>query len=177
MSQVRDWIIWLPTFKGYWKPENIREVDVKGVETSVNVSGKNGSFSYSVKGLYAFTRSVNHTIPLNEEDISYGKQLPFIPVHSGNCFAMLGYRGWEISYLWNYYSQRYTTTSNFLDSRRDYLPAYALNQAGLNKGLKLRRFDFDVSFKVYNIFNERYRSILQRPMPGRNYAIQLKLDL
>ncbi len=50
-----------------------------------------------------------------------------------------------------------------------------MNQAGLGKQVQLNDWKLDVNLKVHNLFNLEYRSILQRPMPGRNYSLQLKL--
>jgi outer membrane receptor protein involved in Fe transport len=34
-----------------------------------------------------------------------------------------------------------------------------------------------VEFKVNNLFNESYHSVLNRPMPGRNYNLVLLLKI
>jgi outer membrane cobalamin receptor len=47
---------------------------------------------------------------------------------------------------------------------------------GLGKQVQLGSLKLDMNLKVHNLFNEEYRSILQRPMPGRNYSLQLKLN-
>jgi len=102
--------------------------------------------------------------------------LPFIPVHSANCIMTIIYKTWSLNYLWNYYSERFTTTSNTRGSIRDYLYPYYLSQAGLSKQQSFKTFRVNVNFKVYNLFNEKYRSVLQRPMPGRSYNLQLKIS-
>lgn len=173
-SRVSNWIIWLPTFKGYWVPGNIDLVNSRGIETNFSISGDEGIIRYKLKAMYSLTRSVNYGHSENPADMSYGHQLPFIPVHSGNCFLILMFRTWNMSYLWNYYSQRYTTTSNQLNTTRDYLYPYFMNQAGIGKQLNRDRFKMELNLKIHNLFNERYRSVLQRPMPGRNYSLQAK---
>jgi iron complex outermembrane receptor protein len=176
-SDVKDWIIWLPTFKGYWQPENIGEVEVKGVESSLDLSGHAGEFHYLVKGSYALTRSLNMQRSENPDDNSFGRQLPFIPVHSGNLMTDLDYRKWGFIYIWNYYSRRYTTTSNFGSSGNDYLYPFFMNQVGLSRKFNMKNHAFDMNLKIFNLFNEKYRSVLQRPMPGRNFSFQIKVDL
>ena len=175
-SNVKDWILWLPTFKGYWVPENIRRVKVKGLESSIIVSGNIGEFGYKMNGIYALTHSIKYGDISNPEDDSYGKQLPFIPVHSANCIANLLFKGWTLSYLWNYYSKIYTTTSNTSGILSE-LPVYFMNQVGLNKHLALKNCSLDLNVKVHNLFNEKYRSVLQRAMPGRNFVVQMKISI
>ena len=176
-TQVQNWILWLPTFKGYWEPDNIKAVNVKGLETSVDLSGNAGTIGYKMKGSYALTRSVNLQESPNPEDKSYGKQLPFIPVHSANYVLNIDYRKWSFAYLWNFYSERYTTTSNYTNSGRDVLYPYFMSQAGLNKKFEFKDYLVELNFKIYNLFNEKYRSVLQRPMPGRNFQVQLKVKI
>ena len=38
-SNVNDWIIWLPTFQGYWEPKNIVTVVSSGIEANVGWNG------------------------------------------------------------------------------------------------------------------------------------------
>lgn len=175
-SVVHDWILWLPTFKGHWVPGNIKRVTSRGLETNLSISRDEGLIRYKIKALYALTNSINQGESMNPSDQSYGRQLPFIPVHSANCFLTLMYKTWSVSYLWNYYSQRFTTTSNQYNSSRDYLYPYFMNQVGVKRHFNINKVRTDLNLKIYNLFNEKYRSVLQRPMPGRNYSVQVKLS-
>jgi iron complex outermembrane receptor protein len=174
-SVVSNWILWLPTFKGYWAPENVKKVTNRGLETSFGVSLDETVVRFRILGTYSYTKSVNRGDPLNPGDKSYGNQLPYIPVHSGNLYTAFMIGSWTFHYLWNYYSQRFTTSSNQLTSRRDYLYPYFMNQAGISKQLNTDRIQTEINLKIHNLFDEKYRSVLQRPMPGRNFTLLLKL--
>ena len=171
-SHVDDGIIWLPSFKGYWEPRNIEKVIASGVEIGLDISGGFGRFNYTVHGNYAYTSSVNKGDPEVWGDGSYNKQLPYIPLHSGNILVSLAYRGFYLSYQHNSYSERYTTTSNDITRRGSIYP-YFMNDIALGKEFRAGDLSFSGEFKIYNLFNETYHTVLYRPMPGRNFMLVL----
>ena len=176
-ANVRDWIIWLPSWRGNWEPVNIESVKTSGVEANIDLVAKTGKVEWKFIGGYAFTRSRNFGNPENWADDSHGKQLPYIPLHSGNVNGSVSYNGWSLVYTWNYYSERFTTTSNTYQSERDSLYPYFMNQVRLAKRVHINSRSLDMSMTVYNLFNESYRSVLQRQMPGRNFLFTASLNL
>ena len=175
-SQINNWIIWLPSDRGFWEPRNIRSVLSKGLEYNIQWSGFLSEFSYRISATYAYTSAVNQGDPLVWSDESYGKQLVYIPLHSGNVMVHLGWGNFFLSYQFNAYSERFTTSSNDI-SRRDRLYPYYMNDLAAGSNFSLKRVDFSLEFKIYNLLNESYHTILYRPMPGRNYQLVLKIQI
>ncbi len=173
-SGVHDWIIWLPSFKGNWEPFNIEKVQTDGVEVNADYSGSTGEFSWMIHGNYAFTQSLNFGNTQNWADGSRGKQLPYIPRHSANLNLSSVWHGWSAVYSWNFYSERFTTVSNTRTSGRDYLYPYFMNQIRFEKNISVSLYHLGFGLSVYNLFNETYRSVLQRQMPGRNYQFSVR---
>jgi outer membrane cobalamin receptor len=172
-SDIHNWIIWTPSFRGYWEPFNIRKVIASGVEYDLKVSGNLGKLQYRLALNYAYTSSVNNGDSLVWGDASPGKQMVYIPLHSGNLFVRLSTRNLFISYQYNAYSERFTTSSNDL-TRRDWLYPYFMSDVTLGGELRIRKTGFSAELKIFNLFNETYHSVLYRPMPGRNYQLVLK---
>ena len=175
-SRINNWIIWLPTPQGYWEPYNMKRVNASGIELNTGFSGKIYTIDYHVNGNYAFTQSINRDDPRNWADESIGKQLPYIPKHSSNILINLSRSGYHITWLWTYYSERFTTTSNDKTSKLDVLYPYFMNNLFLGKEIKLKRKKADIELKVFNLFNEEYRTVLQHPMPGRNYSLLIRYE-
>jgi len=169
-TDIDNWIVWLPTYKGYWEPLNIKRVLSKGVEASIKLSGQIGKFSYRTLFNYAYTSSINYGDIKTWGDESYGKQLVYVPLHSGNALLNIEYKGLFITYQYNYYGERFSTTSNNI-SKRDWLYPYHMNDISMGKNLDFNKTKLSAELKVYNLFNETYHSILYRPMPGRNYLL------
>jgi iron complex outermembrane receptor protein len=175
-SDIYDWIIWIPTYKGYWEPHNIDKVRSTGIEAELTVNGNLGSFAYRLSGTYAFTSSRNFGDPTVWGDDSYGKQLVYVPLHSGNLLVNVSYRGFYITYQNNSYSERYTTSSNDI-SRRDWLYPYYMNDLMFGKSFYINKIIMGAEFRIYNLFDETYHTVLYRPMPGRNYMLMLMFSL
>src|ERR1035437_4007269 len=109
LSQIKNWIIWLPSAQGYWQPSNMKRVDASGFEFNGGLNGSILNFNYQINSSYGYTRSINKDAPGIWADESYGKQLPYIPVHSANLVANISRNGFHLTWMWNYYSKRYTT--------------------------------------------------------------------
>jgi iron complex outermembrane receptor protein len=108
-------------------------------------------------------------------EASYGKQLPYIPLHSANMNMNISVRGFSLIYTWNYFSERFPYMSNESYSLRDELYPYYMNQMRIGKNIDFNKVKLDVNLAVYNLLNEEYRSVLQRPMPGRNFHLMIRL--
>ncbi|MEN8226610.1 MAG: TonB-dependent receptor [Bacteroidota bacterium] len=175
-SKIDQWIIWIPSYQGFWEPRNIDQVESKGLEYDMQVEGNLWSVYYKITGSYAFTRSVNYGDSLVWSDASYGKQLVYIPLHSGNMMLHLSWKNIFITYQYNAYSERYTTSSNDV-TRRDWLYPYFMNDLAAGAAFRLRKQEFTAELKVRNLFDEAYHSILYRPMPGRNYHLLISFKL
>ena len=131
-SDVDNWIVWIPSYRGYWEPRNIKRVLSSGVETTLQLNGNMSHLQYKISGTYAYTSAINYGDPSIWSDNSYGKQLVYVPLHSGNVFMNLSMAGFFISYQFNSYSERFTTSSNDV-SRRDRLYPYFMNDVSAGK--------------------------------------------
>ena len=170
-SRINDWIIWLPTTKGFFSPDNIKDVHAYGVELKGNFDlvfaqewklGLNGTFSW--------TPSINEGEPRTPADQSVGKQLPYVPEFSSTVTGKLSWNSWSFLYKWCYYSERYTMSSNDI-SLTGKLPQYFMSNITLEKGFSFKFADLSLKGTVNNLFDEEYLSVLSRPMPGINFEI------
>ena len=168
-SYVSDWIIWLPTTKGFFSPRNVKDVHAYGVELQSSAAvALTDEWRLSLDGTYSWTPSRNEGEPLSPADKSVGKQLPYVPEHTATLTGALTWRSWSLLYKWNYYSKRYTMSSNDI-SFSGQLPTYFMNNISIEKGFSLKWADLSLKCAVNNLFNEEYLSVLSRPMPGINY--------
>ncbi|PLX00444.1 MAG: hypothetical protein C0594_15715 [Marinilabiliales bacterium] len=171
-ADINNWIQWLPSVQGYWQAVNIDKVKTYGMECWADAGLELGKVKFIVRGAYAYTKSLNYGNPETWGKEAYGKQLPYTPVHSLSLKGNMQYKGYSFSWLHNSYSERYTTSSNEI-SKRDWLYPYFMNNLNLSKNLILKNIQLSLLLRINNIFNEEYRSVLGRPMPGRNYQLSL----
>ncbi len=167
-QHIDDWILWLPTAKGFFSPVNIKKVHAYGVEAQADLAvvlakelklGLNGTFSWAP--------SINEGEPMSPADQSVGKQLPYEPEFSATVTGRLTYKSWGLLYQFCYYSQRYTMSSNDITLTGSLTP-YLMNNVSLEKGFAFRWADLTLKGTINNLFNEEYLSILSRPMPRMN---------
>ncbi len=168
-SRIDNWIIWLPTTKGFFSPRNVKKVHAYGIETALNGAiAPWRNWRLDLRLSYSWTPSVNIGERMSDADQSVGRQLPYVPRHSASAVGHLRWKSWGLVYKWNFYSRRYTMSSND-NTLTGNLPAYFMNDMSVEKGLSFRPVDVQLKLTVNNLFNEDYLSVLSRPMPGINF--------
>ncbi|MCD8165540.1 MAG: TonB-dependent receptor plug domain-containing protein [Bacteroides sp.] len=176
-SYIRDWIIWLPTFKGFWSPSNVKKVHSYGAELKGKTESRLSThWKLNIDGNFSMTRSINHGDPQGWADNSIGKQLVYIPKYSSGVIGVLSWKEWAFTWRWNYYSTRYTTSSNEVATRRDAIEPYIMNDITLEKRVNTSIGSIDIKGVVNNLFDEAYQSVLSRPMAGRNFGIFIAIS-
>ncbi len=175
-NNITNWILWVPSPLGYWSPENIQHVVARGFEVKVNLNFSIRKIYFFLKSSYAFTKSTNEGDAGKWGTASVGKQIPYVPVHSGNFMGEVRWKGFFLTWVNTSYSERFTTSSNDLNLR-DRLYPYFMNDLYAGKKFPLKKGNLSLQLKIYNLFNETYRSVLGRPMPGRNYLLMFTFRL
>ncbi len=171
-SRIDDWIAWLPTFKGFWTPVNIKEVHAYGVELKGALDVMLARDWYlNLNGTFSWTPSINLGDPVNWADEAIGKQLVYIPEFSSALAGRLTFRTWSFDYKWCYYSERFTTSSNTTATKIGRVMPYFMNDVSLEKQFAFSWADLSVKCAVKNLFDEEYESVLSRPMPGINFEV------
>ena len=168
-SHIKDWILWLPTTKGFFSPRNIKNVHAYGIECKSNFSVLLGKeCRLALNGTFSWTPSINEGEPMTAADQSIGKQLPYVPEWSSNISGRLYWKKWSLLYKWCYYSKRHTMSSNDI-SLTGKLPEYYMSNLTLERGISLKGVELSLKGAVNNLFNEEYLSVLSRPMPRINF--------
>lgn len=172
-SRIKDWIIWLPTPKGFFSPKNVKTVHAYGIETTGELALDLGKdWLLNINGSFSWTPSINDGEKMSPADQSVGKQLPYVPQFSSSVSGRIQWKTWSFLYKWCYYSQRFTMSSNDY-TLSGHLPSYFMSNISIEKNLFFKLFDLQLNLAVNNLFNEDYLSVLARPMPGINFEFFL----
>ena len=168
-SYIDDWIIWLPTTKGFFSPRNLKKVHAYGLELQADLNLQfSKDWALSLNSTFSWSPSINVGEPLTAADQSVGKQLPYVPEISANIVGRLSWRTWAFTYKWCHYSERYTMSSNDI-TLTGRLPKYYMSNVSLEKSLHCSWADWSLKGTINNLFNEEYLSVLARPMPRINF--------
>ncbi|MBR1926369.1 MAG: TonB-dependent receptor, partial [Bacteroidales bacterium] len=105
--------------------------------------------------------------------LTWGGQIPYIPLHSGsvNLFGELS--GWRTDVTFFATGERYTTSAN--------LPAYRIApwttlDAALSKDIALSSNALTLKLCLNNLLNEQYEIVDNYPMPGFNCRFSVKFS-
>jgi len=175
-ARVEDWILWKPTRFRYWEAENLATVFSRGMDIQLGSDISLGEWLLTLKAGYAYTRSTNEGAAF-QNDLSRGKQLIYIPVHASNAYMNLTWQGYSLNWSYSYTGRRYTQPSSEEHDFTESLNPFALHDLHLGKTWKIGKSKAGFRFTVYNLFNVSYQAIRSRPMPLRNYALTLSIEI
>ncbi len=156
-----DLIQWQPVSGNIWQPVNIQNVTNYGIELSAWAQKKFEHHLFRLKLQYDYTMS---------KDDNLNKQIIYVPNHKGNFIFNYHYKKWNFSYNLQYTGEVFTTTSNTQS-----LNAYWLSNIDISKSFFKNRLQ--LAFKINNLLDENYQSVAYRPMPNRNYMLNINLKI
>ncbi len=170
-SKVKDWIQWVPTTYRYWMPKNVSEVLARGAEFHVKANYRYALWNFTLSGNYVYSHTTDESEYAQQYD-SDGKQLIYIPKHHANAFAEARWKTWNLNYTFEFTGKR-KTSMNDDDFFAYDLPYYTLHHLSLGKQLN----KFRLEFRINNLTNNDYQTVLWRAMPGRSYEVYLEFKL
>ena len=157
----KDLIQWRPVTGTFWQPQNIQDVSNLGFEFSASANKRIHNHLIGLKLQYDYTIA---------EDGATNKQLIYVPFHKGNAIFSYRYKKWNLNYYLQYTGEVYITTSNTQS-----LDSYLLSNININRSLLKSRLN--IAFKINNLFDENYQSVAYRPMPNRNFTLNINLKI
>lgn len=158
---VTDWIQWQPTAFGYYAPVNIDEVHAWGVENVVRVRLPAGRIESDLSLRYAFGRSTTRVAGNDPAGTLVGKQLVYVPRHTGTARLAVRYGPAVLVFSYRYTGARYMTADN-----GESLPAYGLVDVALRLPVSRKAVSLEPYVSLFNVFDTAYESIPFRPEPG-----------
>ncbi|CAH8290253.1 iron complex outermembrane receptor protein [Mariniflexile fucanivorans] len=145
-----------PILDGMYTPLNVAETQSYGAELELESDYKVKGHHFNLNAHYSYTVS---------ENLKTKKQLIYVPFHKGNVNLAYGYKKFNM-----YYQHMFNGEVSIISSS---LNAYNVGNVGLGYVLnKNGTINYEINFKVNNLYNTYYENVALRPMPNRNYQIQ-----
>lgn len=162
----KDKIVWTPggdpERPGVWMPINVAEAVNKGAELTVAI---NKSIN---KHLFNFNLNYSYTIA---KDKSTNNYLTYVPKHLANGSFSYSYKRVNIFYQHLFNGKIYTTTDNLNNYT---VPYFNVGNVGVDYFIiKTNNNQLGLGVKVNNVFNKEYQVLPNRPMPNRNFNINI----
>jgi outer membrane cobalamin receptor len=162
-SKIKDMIRWLPQNGGVFKPINTDRVSIVGSEFSVNYQKKINKHHFDFSANYTYTKSENERTQ---------KQLTFVPFHKTTASVAYSYTRFLAFFQYLFTGEVFTQTDN---NPKKIIENYSVSNLGFSAGLDAKS-KCSLGFRILNLWNENYESVENRPLPGRNYTINLTLN-
>lgn len=169
---IRDWIIWLPAGGGMiWRPENIMLVRSHGMEARISGQLELGGadIGWHAGWDYTISRNLRGKSP---NDASVGKQLMYVPRHTGLLGLRFSRGAWDLTYDHRYTGRSFTSSDNL-----DWIPAWNQADLRLNRTLAYRLHQLHIFVQVINLWDQHYHIMPGRPMPLRYFQGGARLRL
>lgn len=159
---IKDMLRWIPVSGSLWRPENVDSAKMYGLESVVGIEKRVGENHFQFSGTYTYTVS---------ENSETGKQLIYVPYHKATASLSFSRKRFTTYYQFLYNGEVFTTTDN---NTAQILDSYLVSNIGLEYDFG-RKNSYTIGFQALNLWNEDYQSMLNRPMPGRNFNIYINL--
>ncbi len=169
---IKNMILWLPSDQGIWSPVNKKEVWSRGLESDLKFSQVSYRIHWQFDLHYSYNPSTLRKVAENESESILNKQLTYTPLHQAKALISLKHRLGSISLEQLYISKRFTTSDN---SR--WLKGYPLSNLIISTSFQKRKQNWGLSFRINNLFDQAYQSMLNYALPGRNYQINIHYKL
>ncbi|MCK9626210.1 MAG: TonB-dependent receptor plug domain-containing protein [Bacteroidales bacterium] len=165
LMNINNWIMWLPTMNWYWEPRNVKNVLSYGLEVLTECNIVFNSYKVKLGVNYTYSPSINRDKNFEEDD-TYHKQLPYVPLHKANARLAVDYGKLSFSYQICYTGKRYTSEDESYST-----VAYTIHDAELKYDMFTKKhFKLTPKLRVNNLFNAFYESTQYYPMPLRNIS-------
>lgn len=169
---VEDKIVATPTKNTFiWSMQNVGMATIYGTEATLLTSYSFGKWKTSLTVNYTFQRALDHT---DETSPTFGHQLPYLPVHTGNARWLIERKQTGISIQTLVQSERFALAQNTNSSR---VAGFSLWDAQVFHTFTWKKQTVRLSVMVKNGFNTSYAYVRYFVMPGRNYLISLQYAL
>ncbi len=153
-NKINDMIQWIPgeNNSSFWIPRNVNRVETYGFE----LIGKYKWNAFNFLSTYAFTKT---------KDLETKKQLVYTPQHKWTLSAQYTI-GKFSPFIQNVFTDKVYTFKN----EQNYLDHFWLTNLGLTYTFSSL---YDITFRVNNLFDQKYQTQENRWQPGTSFNIQL----
>ena len=155
-----------------WTMMNLGKVRITGTDISADATLRlPAGIAMTTRLQYTYQDARDVT---NRNDSYYNDQIAYIPYHSGSLLLGMKWRRWSANYSFIYTGLRYSQQENILYNR---LQPWYTSDLNIMRTLMLGKTQMRVTLEINNLFSQDYDVILNYPMPKRNCAISLDIDM
>jgi iron complex outermembrane receptor protein len=166
---IEDWILWsIGEEDAFWSASNVTEVWSRGLEQRLSTAFRIGPLYGKWSLGYDYIRSTNQKT-LQRPSMEAGEQLIYTPVHNAFSSLRLTFKQWSF-----FYQHWYKGDVNGVNVEK--IPAFQLGSLTLSYTQLIEGKEHRMFFSIENIWDETYRVVERRPMPGRYFRFGMNIN-
>ena len=167
-NRVANKIVAIPTSSQFrWTMLNLGLADITGADLRARGGVRRGDWGLSLTLRYSFQQALDHS---TSGSLTWGNQIPYIPLHSGNADLQLDWRAWTLAWNSSLCGERWSRSANTADY---HLPPWSLSDVSLSYRWRKWR----AILLLRNVFDKAYQVVQGYPMPGFNGMLSLEYNL
>jgi iron complex outermembrane receptor protein len=163
---IENQILWV-SIMGMPSAINARKVNTKGAEYNHTVRLNASELALRYTSQFNFTHAINSE-SIQHNDNSKNKYVIFVPRISHQHSLACDVQRTTVAVTHQYTGMRYISSDNLQST-----DAYHTTNAYLTYRLPINKHQVSTGIHVFNLFNQYYEVMPDRPMPGRNYQFNL----
>ncbi|MEJ1223609.1 TonB-dependent receptor plug domain-containing protein [Sediminicola sp. 1XM1-17] len=153
-------IQWRPNKSGVFIPQNVTESYQYGAEFEFDLKKEWRGHGLHFNNLMAYTKSM---------DQQTKNQLIYVPEFKWTSNIAYQFKKWDLYYQWMYNGPVFTTTDN-----SEVLAGYGISNIGVEHDFEMtHKIKCTLGLKINNLLDKNYQNVAYRPMPNRNFNLQL----
>lgn len=158
--KTSDLIQWRPmNTSSFWSPVNIANAKHYGLETELKMNKSMNAHHFQLLSNYSFTKT---------EDVEKEQPLFYVPVHKATLSLSYNYKAFTA-----FYQHLYNGEVAIIG---DTLNGFDVGNLGLSYTFNKRKpIEYMADFRINNVYNSYYENVALRPMPNRNFNINITL--
>ena len=173
LNAVTDKIIAYPKGQQFrWTMMNLGRVHITGLDVSADATmrpWRDVQLTVRLQYTYQDARDVT-----DKTTSYYQDQIPYIPYNSGAAMMGVAWRGWTVNYSFIYTGFRYSQQENILYNK---VQPWYTSDLNIMREMRLGKTRLRMTLEVNNLLSQDYDVILNYPMPKRNYALSLDVEI
>lgn len=172
-NQLGDMIIAIPSKNLFvWTMQNIGRAEAYGILADFRTKLQLGKCILGMDLNYSLQKTVDRS---DRDQLSYGHQVAYIPMHSGNAGLSFSYANFQLRLDETIVGKRYSLNENIVSNE---LAAFAVSDLSLQYRFQFqKKQNLKIQFNVKNLFNQSYAYVRSFIMPGRSYLLTLSYAL
>ena len=172
LNRVKDRIVAIPYNMFIWTVTNVAAVVNTGIDATMTAEiAFTGRQTINLACNYSYQRA---KIDVDKNNIIYGKQVAYTPLHSG-AFSV----GWQnpwVNFTAHGQAMSNRWASNY-NTPQSFVKGYVEVGATLWREIPLGHTALELRLDIINILNTQYYIVARYPMPGRAWQMSIKFTL